>query len=470
MNLEEAAAKSEGWIHRGTAGKDPFDSTRLGHPCAHRCTGLRSERATATVIIPTWNSGNSVLLTLRSLEQSSLNRHAPTRLQVLVCDDGSTDDTAARIRRTPLGLNVNVLELDHRGQSYSINSGLEQADGDVVVVCDSDMLLGCGALDELVARVERDREAVPFGFRSDIRIEDCPTDTTGLWSLIHREAVSRDNRFRFHMPTLTTNMMLATGWTSSLDGGRTFVDCEGSLWRRHRFLFGALFAVDRDRLRAIGGMPTALPRWGYQDTLVAARLEAEDGYVLPVLSAHAHHIAHDIRHPDQWFQYRRNQLGYNHLLAAPMERLPWTVPLASHRTGVTTAHTASGITDDHPALEISETASVRYALGQWEACLTHDRAVLPAHELAECLYRLHRFDELVSLPEPSFWQALVLRQIGADDRAARALSGAAAHDPVAAYVASASRAELSYLAAEYDAHALSDTAELHREALALLDA
>lgn len=471
MNLEETAAKSDGWMRRGgVSAKRPFDAGQLGHPCDHQCAGLRSSGTTATVIIPTWNSADSLPLTLRSLECSSFNRHAATRLQVMVCDDGSTDDTVVRIQQSEVSLNVDVLELDHRGQSYSINSGLERAEGDVVVVCDSDMLLGCGAVDELVSRVERDRDAVPFGFRSDIDPEDCPVDNAGLWAVIHHEALSRDNRFRFHMPTLTTNMMLATTWTSALDGGRTFVDCEGSIWRRHRFLFGALFAVDRERFRSIGGMPTILPRWGYQDTLVAARLEAEGGYVLPVLAAHGHHVAHDIRHADQWFQYRRNRLGYDYLLGTSLDRLPWSVPLASQRSGVTSTHTACTEPRNLPALAISETANVRYVLGQWDACLTHDRDVLPAYELAECLYRLSRFDELLSLPEPSFWQAVVLRQIGAEVHATRTLAEATTHDPVAAYIADASRAELAYLIGQYDTQGLNDAAELHREAFALLDA
>ncbi|MGH4013819.1 MAG: hypothetical protein ACRDSL_07775 [Pseudonocardiaceae bacterium] len=117
---------------------------------------------------------------------------------------------------------------------------------------------------------------------------------------------------------------------------------------------------------------------------------------------------------------------------------------------------------------ISETASIRYVLGQWDACLTHDRDILPAPELAECLFRISRFDELISLPELSFWQAVVLHQIGAEARATSTLTEATSHDPVAAYVAGASRAELAYLIDQYDAHGLSEAAELHREALALL--
>lgn len=471
--LVDVAMDSPGWASRIAPLGDPFDANRLGHPCEHRCTETRS-RTTVSVLIPTWNSADSLITTLGGIELSSLNRHAGHRLQVLVCDDGSQDNTMERVARTPLDLNVDLLTLEHWGQSYSINSGLDRADGDVVVVCDSDMLLGCGALDELVIRVESDRAAVPFGFRSDIRPNAGHGDRDSLWDLMHREALSRDNRFWFHMPTLVTNMMLATSWTSALDYGRELIDCEGSVWRRHRFLFGALFAVDRDRFRAVGGMPTSIPRWGYQDTLIAARLEADGGYVMPVAAAHGHHLGHDIRHPDQWFQYDRNHLGYRHLLNCPLDDLPWHGPAPrSSRSESRVLHRATGLGAPDGAsgpvgAPIPETAAVRYALGQWKAALDAGAGSLPTAAVAECLFRLERFDELTAMEQPSFWQALAHSRDGAPSAAAAALTVAAASDDqVAAYVASASYAELTYLAGQYDAQGLVELATLHREARSL---
>lgn len=470
MILEELAASSAGWARRTSTGGHPvFDANRLGHPCNHLCSQLRSVSITVSVVIPSWNSCDSLLATLHTIERSSLNRLAPSRLQVIVCDDGSTDGTVDRVRRAGIALNLELLSLTHRGQSYSINSGVAHADGDVLVICDSDMLLGCGALDELVSRVERDSATIPFGFRSDISAHEYPADAGALWELMHREALSRDTRFHFHMPTLTTNLMIATEWTTALEAGRSFVDCEGSVWRRHRFLFGALFAVTRDRFLAIGGMPTILPRWGFQDTLVAARLEAADGFLLPVLAAHGHHVAHAIRHPDQWFQYHRNRLGYDQLLATPMDRLPWSVPKDCSQIAIESPRASSTHAHEFPSLDIRETANTRFALGLWDDCLALDREVLLAHELSQCLFRAAQYDELIAHNEPTFWQAVALGRAGANRHARKILSSAASRDPVADYVAGASPAELEYLINQYDRAGLDDVADLHREARALMD-
>ncbi len=139
--LVDAAADSPGWADRVGSVDDLFDADHLGHPCEHQCAQTRSSVA-VSVLIPSWNSGDSLITTLRAIELSSLNRHGGHRVQVIVCDDGSQDGTSGRVANMPMDLNVELLTLEHRGQSYSINSGLSRADGDVVIVCDSDVVLG----------------------------------------------------------------------------------------------------------------------------------------------------------------------------------------------------------------------------------------------------------------------------------------------------------------------------------------
>lgn len=56
-------------------------------------------------------------------------------LEVIVVDDGSTDDTAAIARRHP---RARLLELPHGGLSVARNAGAEAAAGDLVVYLDSD--------------------------------------------------------------------------------------------------------------------------------------------------------------------------------------------------------------------------------------------------------------------------------------------------------------------------------------------
>src|SRR3989304_2182263 len=48
---------------------------------------------TVSIIIPTWNAGETILACLTSIERSSFNLQYRERLQVVVVDDGSTDET-----------------------------------------------------------------------------------------------------------------------------------------------------------------------------------------------------------------------------------------------------------------------------------------------------------------------------------------------------------------------------------------
>ena len=305
---------------------DCFTFPLLGCPWEHTCGRLRSHTATVDVIIAAWNSAVSLTRCLDAIALSSLNRFAPHRLRVIVCDDGSTDSTQADARVRRPDLDLLVVRQDHRSQAFAVNAALDRAAADVLAFCDADMLLGCGALDEIAARHERWSDVVCAGFRTDIDHATVPSSRAGLADLLHQEALTGDNRLRFHMPTLVPNMMHATRWLTRLGAGRHVLDCEGARWLRHRFVYGCLFSAGREMVAAAQGMPEIVPRWGFQDSLLVARLEALGAFVLPVTTAWGRHIAHDIRHADQWFQYRRNGLAYAEILAQDPGELSWRSP------------------------------------------------------------------------------------------------------------------------------------------------
>jgi glycosyltransferase involved in cell wall biosynthesis len=261
---------------------------------------------------------------------------------------------------------VAAFRLAHRGQSAALNAGLERASGDVVVFCDSDMILGCGALDELAARHERWGDAVCFGFHSNIQA--AAVETSSTWSLMHREACSRDPRVRFYLPTLVPNLLDASGWLSRLHSGRFMLDSRGGDWRRHRFLFGCLFSARRELVLENDGFPDALNGWGYNDVLVAARLEASGAFLLPVASAWGHHVEHEVRPPDRWFQLGRNSLAYHELLERPPRRDDWRATVEADVVASTLvrrrdeAPAAEPATVDHDA---AASAAVGSGAGAW---------------------------------------------------------------------------------------------------------
>lgn len=453
--LLRAGAGMPGWhTATGTAdGTELFDFPLLGHPAGHRCNELRSKTSSVSVLIPTWNSLPSLRVCLAALERSSLNRLAQNRLQVVICDDGSNDGTWDDLRDRPAALDLLVLRLDHQGQSSALNAGLAAARGHIVVICDSDMILGCGALDELVSRHERWPAAACFGFRTDV--DALPASANALIEMMHTEALTGDNRVRFHRPSLMTNMLVDSKWLAALADGRHLLDCEGSQWRRHRFLYGCLFSAPRALFEAVGGMPDGVPRWGYQDTLVAAAFEAHGSFLLPVVAATAHHVAHPIRHSDQWFQYHRNRLAYEFILGTDAARHWWRRPGAGSR--VLNSHAARKPPELIEARMVADSGRLDYFLGRWERLLERSDDSDPA-EIAECLYRTGRHDELVERADDSYWRAAALALAGRSTQARACLERAAEHDEVARYVQTASTAELLRLAHHYHEQGLAEIA------------
>lgn len=92
-----------------------------------------SQAPTVSVIIPTWNRAGTVTAAIGSALRQT---HAP--LEVLVCDDGSTDDTEARVRQMS-DPRVRWLPGPRGGQpAIPRNRGIAAARGEWLAFLDSD--------------------------------------------------------------------------------------------------------------------------------------------------------------------------------------------------------------------------------------------------------------------------------------------------------------------------------------------
>jgi len=101
---------------------------------------------TMTVVIPAYNEGAMVE---QSIESVAAARYPSGRLEILVVDDGSTDDTWTYIQRAAsrhLGL-VTAVKLErNQGKRAALATGFRAARGDVLVTIDSDSVIDAGAL------------------------------------------------------------------------------------------------------------------------------------------------------------------------------------------------------------------------------------------------------------------------------------------------------------------------------------
>ena len=90
----------------------------------------------------------------------------PATIEVLVVDDGSLDDTAARVERRPeaggtvSGVTLRVLRVPHGGKGAAVRTGMLAATGDLVVFADADMATPPDQLPLLVAALATDEVAL----------------------------------------------------------------------------------------------------------------------------------------------------------------------------------------------------------------------------------------------------------------------------------------------------------------------
>jgi glycosyltransferase involved in cell wall biosynthesis len=95
-----------------------------------------------TVVLPAYNEAAALPGVLRDLHDQ-----LPPDYEVLVVDDGSTDDTAIVAERGPCRL---IRHRVNRGKGVAIRTGIAEASGDYVVIMDADATYPVAAIEQLV--------------------------------------------------------------------------------------------------------------------------------------------------------------------------------------------------------------------------------------------------------------------------------------------------------------------------------
>ncbi|NED81664.1 glycosyltransferase, partial [Streptomyces sp. SID11233] len=96
-----------------------------------------------TVLVPAYNEAKCITATVTSLTRSV---HP---IEIIVIDDGSTDDTAGIVER--LGLpGVRVVRQENAGKPAALNRGIAHASHDIIVMMDGDTVFEAATVRELV--------------------------------------------------------------------------------------------------------------------------------------------------------------------------------------------------------------------------------------------------------------------------------------------------------------------------------
>ncbi|MFN2224928.1 MAG: glycosyltransferase, partial [Anaerolineae bacterium] len=292
---------------------DPYGSARKPLP------GLT---LSASIVIPAWNAADTIEQCLIAIEQSSFNHKYPTRLEVIVVDDGSTDGTWDVLQQLDLGLRLVAVQQAHHSRAQTQNTGIAIAGGDVIVSCDADMILSLTSIEELVKRHQVLDDVMLLGFRADV-----PRDDPRIRPAALRDALPG------MLPLFHEDLRLsygAWGWPESmcrdsdhlkrLRHDKPIVMADGSRWNLPGIVYGALFSLRRRDFAAMDGYDERFHGWGCEDTLVGVRALALGLHIVPVYSAAGRHIAHADRSKRKRQEFAANRRVYQSILRAPFDR------------------------------------------------------------------------------------------------------------------------------------------------------
>lgn len=105
-----------------------------------------------SIIVPVYNVSNYVEQCLLSLVNQTLNHDD---YEIIVVDDGSTDDSLLKVRQFEHYQQIKIIEQENGGLAHARNTGLQYAQGEFVTFMDSDDYVSSSFYQQLLALDER---------------------------------------------------------------------------------------------------------------------------------------------------------------------------------------------------------------------------------------------------------------------------------------------------------------------------
>ena len=110
---------------------------------------MSAKSITVSIIIPSWNGNQFISSCLESLLE-----HGVDTSEIIVIDNGSTDNTLAQVHQyTSIKL---IQNQSNTGFAHAVNQGLHAAQGEVLILLNQDIVAQSGWLEPILARFEQE--------------------------------------------------------------------------------------------------------------------------------------------------------------------------------------------------------------------------------------------------------------------------------------------------------------------------
>jgi dolichyl-phosphate beta-glucosyltransferase len=107
-------------------------------------------KQTISIVIPAYNESEQIKDSL-ALVRAYTQEQDAYNWEIIVVDDGSTDDTAELISHTP---NIQAITYTpNKGKGYALRTGVQKAIGDYIYICDADLAVSIDQIEQFLEQM-----------------------------------------------------------------------------------------------------------------------------------------------------------------------------------------------------------------------------------------------------------------------------------------------------------------------------
>ncbi len=127
---------------------------------------FQTARPLVSIIVPAYNEGKVIRHCVDSILGSAYGNR-----ELILVDDGSTDDTLTQMREYETQPGVTVLGRRNGGKAAALNAGLARANGEIVLFVDADGIFAPDTIDEMLSAFESERVGAVCGSDSPANLD-----------------------------------------------------------------------------------------------------------------------------------------------------------------------------------------------------------------------------------------------------------------------------------------------------------
>lgn len=127
-----------------------------------------------SIIIPCFNEAKTLPLILERIAKANANG---LEKEIIVIDDGSTDNSREIIKSNPI-ISKYILSEENIGKGASIQKALEVASGDLVIIQDADLEYSPEDYSSLISPIQKGESNIVYGARKTEHLNRSPLSFT----------------------------------------------------------------------------------------------------------------------------------------------------------------------------------------------------------------------------------------------------------------------------------------------------